>query len=318
MLTKAFNELLSMLDKLTPTQSEKIVIKLIDQKIQENLEETIGHIDSCPHCGSKSFNKWGTRSNLQRYKCKECKKTFNVLTNTPLARLRHKEVWQDYAKDLINGVSLRKSADHCNVDKNTTFRWRHRMLQIPKDMKVPLHGIVEFDETYFLESHKGERDLEKPRKRGGRAKQRGISKEQTSVMIIRDRNGNTDDAIIEKSDKETISKVMKPILTKDVLLCSDSKPSYVAFSNKEHYKHETINLAKKEYVKDEIYHIQNVNAYDSRLKRWMRRFNGVATKYLSSYLGWLRMLDREKTLTANELLKIISGHQLRYQPLMST
>ncbi len=38
-------------------------------------------------------------------------------------------------------------------------------------------------------------------------------------------------------------------------------------------------------------HIQNVNAYDSRLKGWMRRFHGVATVYLSSYLGWRRLLD---------------------------
>ncbi len=34
-----------------------------------------------------------------------------------------------------------------------------------------------------------------------------------------------------------------------------------------------------------VFHIQNVNAYHSRLKTWMRRFNGVATKYLPSYLG---------------------------------
>lgn len=34
-------------------------------------------------------------------------------------------------------------------------------------------------------------------------------------------------------------------------------------------------------------HINNVNAYDSRLKGWMFRFKGVATKYLDSYLGWL-------------------------------
>jgi hypothetical protein len=33
-------------------------------------------------------------------------------------------------------------------------------------------------------------------------------------------------------------------------------------------------------------------AYDSRLKTWIRRFNGVATKYLDSYLGWFRTLDR--------------------------
>jgi len=37
---------------------------------------------------------------------------------------------------------------------------------------------------------------------------------------------------------------------------------------------------------------QNVNAFDSRLKNWIRRFNGVATKYLDSYLGWFRTLDR--------------------------
>ena len=40
------------------------------------------------------------------------------------------------------------------------------------------------------------------------------------------------------------------------------------------------------------FHIQNVNAYDSRLKNWMIRFHGVATKYLANYLGWRRMLER--------------------------
>lgn len=40
------------------------------------------------------------------------------------------------------------------------------------------------------------------------------------------------------------------------------------------------------------FRIQNVNAYDRRLKEWMRRFHGVATKYLPNYLGWRRMLER--------------------------
>ena len=40
------------------------------------------------------------------------------------------------------------------------------------------------------------------------------------------------------------------------------------------------------------WHIQNVNAYHSRFKQWMRRFNGVATSYLPNYLGWFRALDR--------------------------
>ena len=40
------------------------------------------------------------------------------------------------------------------------------------------------------------------------------------------------------------------------------------------------------------YHIQNVSAYDSRLKGWIRRFHGVATRNLANYLGWFRALDR--------------------------
>ncbi len=43
------------------------------------------------------------------------------------------------------------------------------------------------------------------------------------------------------------------------------------------------------------FHIQNVNAYDSRLKGWMKRFHGVSTKYLKHYLGWRRLLEHYRT-----------------------
>ena len=38
--------------------------------------------------------------------------------------------------------------------------------------------------------------------------------------------------------------------------------------------------------------MQNVNAYHSRFKQWLRRFNGVATSYLPDYLGWFGALHR--------------------------
>lgn len=43
------------------------------------------------------------------------------------------------------------------------------------------------------------------------------------------------------------------------------------------------------------WHVQNVNAYHSRLKDWLRRFRGVATHYLGGYLGWFRAIDRSPT-----------------------
>jgi IS1 family transposase len=48
--------------------------------------------------------------------------------------------------------------------------------------------------------------------------------------------------------------------------------------------HRPVNVAACKQVVGGIYHIQNVNTYDSRLKQWMARFNGVTMHYLESYL----------------------------------
>jgi len=54
-----------------------------------------------------------------------------------------------------------------------------------------------------------------------------------------------------------------------------------------------VNLAAGIRVVDKAFHVQNVNAYDSRLKGWMQHFYRVATKYLDHYLGWRRWLDND-------------------------
>jgi DNA-directed RNA polymerase subunit RPC12/RpoP len=47
----------------------------------------------CPHCGSRDVVHWGKASDLPRYRCKGCRRTFNALTKTPLAHLRKKDKW---------------------------------------------------------------------------------------------------------------------------------------------------------------------------------------------------------------------------------
>ena len=39
------------------------------------------------------------------------------------------------------------------------------------------------------------------------------------------------------------------------------------------------------------YHLNNVNAYHGRLKEWLRRFHGVATKKPAELPGWRRALE---------------------------
>lgn len=45
------------------------------------------------------------------------------------------------------------------VHRTTAFRWRHRFLTLPREVKAQhLDGVVEADETYVLRSYKGQPD----------------------------------------------------------------------------------------------------------------------------------------------------------------
>lgn len=146
------------------------------------------------------YSAGAVSDNLQRFRCCGCRKTFTGLTGTPMARLRHKDKWLDYMSSMISGESIRKAAKDCGIHRTTSFRWQHRFLAMPKNQKDDLfQGIVEADETYFLESFKGSRDLLRaPRKRGGKAEKRGLSLEQIPVMVVRDRYGATTDEGVQE------------------------------------------------------------------------------------------------------------------------
>jgi len=248
----------------------------------------------CPHCQSERVVKWGFANGLRRYRCKPCRVTFNALTGTPLAQLHKRELWIGNAQALVDGIALRKVAARLGIHLETAFHWRHRFLTEPKALKPKtLEGTVEADETYFLHSQKGARKLERPaRKRGGKAKKRGLSAEQVPVLVARDRTKATTDQILEDRSTKSIEAVLGPIMSKSAVLVSDGAGAYRAFAGQASIPHVALNLSAGEHIWG-IYHIQNVNNYCSRLKTWMRRFNGVATKYLDSYLGWHRADDRE-------------------------
>jgi transposase-like protein len=110
----------------------------------------------CPHCAGHEVVGWGRSHGLLRFRCKSCGRTFNALTQTPMAHLRKKDRWLDHARAMIEGKSLAKTAALCGVHPTTAFRWRHRFLRArASDKPRTLRGIVEADETFVLESFKG-------------------------------------------------------------------------------------------------------------------------------------------------------------------
>ena len=70
------------------------------------------------------------------YMCRACERTFNALTGTPLAHLQKREKWLEYARAIVDGLSLRKAAKRVGVHLETSFRWRHRFLATTKGAKA--------------------------------------------------------------------------------------------------------------------------------------------------------------------------------------
>lgn len=289
-----FVQLLSQLASLTQVQRSQ-VRGALDESPNTSataIASVIPRPNVCPRCQapSEQLRPWGHSHGLARLRCRACGKTSNALTGTPLAHLRKREQWLRYEQALIEGMSVRQAAQGCGVDKNTAFLWRHRFLQAAATHR-PAHegGIVEADETFFLESFKGQRKLHRPaRKRGGV----GPHWEHIAVLVVRDRSGQTADFRLEKIDASHIADVLRPLVDKDAILCTDGARVYQTVARTLGLTHRAINVQQGIRVIDGAFHIQNVNAYDSRLKQWMGRFHGVASKYLENYLGWRRMLER--------------------------
>lgn len=145
-------------------------------------------IISCPHCFSKTVKKYGRYRTWQRYKCKNCNKTFNDLTKTPFHYLHNHDKVKAFIRNMIKGLSLRKIAKKVEILLPRAFYWRHKFFHAFGFAALkPLKKLIQADDTYFALSYKGMLELEtqigrKPYKRGHSCSKRGLSKEKIAVV----------------------------------------------------------------------------------------------------------------------------------------
>jgi transposase-like protein len=294
-----FDQLNISIDALSPSQRHQLLEKLQHPEtipaIIEHLEQQLQSHLKCPKCDHDQIHRWGTLKGLQRYRCRGCHKTFTALTNTPLSRLRKRELWMDYAQSMLNSETLRKAAARCHIHLSTSFLWRHRFLKLADALNAgELSGIVEADQTMFRESFKGQRKItqRQARKRGNDDKK---AAKWVPVLVARDRSAGEADFVLKHFTRKKLDQHLLPLLSADIVLCSDGHLTFERFAQKHHLEHQVLNASAGERVKGSVFHIQGVNNYHQRLKVWIQRFHGVATKYLHRYLGWFRWFDQNRS-----------------------
>ncbi|MCT4616033.1 MAG: hypothetical protein N4A49_14310 [Marinifilaceae bacterium] len=311
MKTKSNLNFIQRIESFSPEEfkllKEKMEFLIYKKRVSYILETPKNEL-KCPFCASSKFIAWGRRNDLQRYKCKSCLKTFNSLTNTPLARLRRKGHWLDYAECLKSSLTIREAAAECEINASTSFRWRHRFLQNSKFIKAKkLGGIVEKSFLKLKESFKGSRDKNLVRKK---------NRKNIYIIYDLDRNNNQYDITNKGFDLKTIDSNFRKLIMKDSLVFINKEEVFVKFAKDKSFKHSY--FSKK---KDSLASPQKSERYKNIFINWINnKFKGVATRYLENYVSWYRALNEFSSgIKAITLLyRAKSIEKYRHQPLKQT
>lgn len=308
---KQIKDALDIIGKLTVAEQESLKTMLLSPAFVKSLniedfvaKERFANGRVCPLCGCIHVVRNGHRKDgTQRYVCKDCGKSFVIATNSIVSGTRKDlSVWEQYIDCIMNGLSIRKTAVACGIHRNTAFLWRHKILDALQNMAddVTLDGIIEADETFFAISYKGNHSKSKtfamPRKahkRGHSTHIRGLSQEKVCVPCAVNRNGLSISKITNTGRVSTrdLHHIYDGRIKTNSTLVTDKMNSYVRFTNANGIDLVQLKTGK---AKKGIYNIQHINSYHSQLKRFMRGFNGVSTKYLNNYLVWNNLVNYAK------------------------
>lgn len=112
------------------------------------------------------------------------------------------------------------------------------------------------------------------------------------MLVARDRDKVTFSQTLGmgRLTKEQLDKAIGHKLSNENVLCTDAWRAFKTYAAEKDMDIYQFKADGKIRTKG-LYHIQNVNNYHRRLKGWIQRFNGVATKYLNNYLAWFQVLE---------------------------
>ena len=300
------NEIIEYYNTLSDYAKNRVVTLVKD--LYSAQEESRSYcIKVCPKCGAvePTFTKGGfTHGGKQMLRCPVCKKRF-VVDRGQLTFYSHQDEdkWDQLIEDTFERVSLKKTAEKLSISIYTAWRMRMKLLHVLEQLQneTVLSEEIELDEKYFLNSHKGKQiEGVVGRKRGGKAKKRGLSSEQICLPTVIQRDGNV---YLQATNTATPSSsdIMKlaPYIDEYCMAWLDGKTAYNRLLDEKHCGKTVL----KDHTKyTAIDHINNVNAFHRMIEEWYVWYRGVASKYINRYAALFVLVREYAGCTAQEIL----------------
>ena len=110
--------------KITPTLTKQHQILI--EKVTSLLNE---QSPVCLYCSSTETTKVGKRT---CYRCKRCRRSFNILSDTILNRLPKSELWIEFINLLVSGKNNMQIQTELGFNGNTVNHWRNAWCEMMK------------------------------------------------------------------------------------------------------------------------------------------------------------------------------------------
>jgi len=246
----------------------------VDDISSYSLKQTYINSRECPHCSSHHVQSYGNYKGRKRYLCQNCGKSYNDLTNTPFSGIHDLKKIMKYLNCMISGDTVRKAAEVVNISVTTSFSWRHKLLNGLRELPSPnMKNVKEMMELELPYSHKGQRTMPSQTEK--------ITK--ISALFVCDRTGKMDSDSIPLTLRDSnplFARISKISNEHTDLICPTKFLNFIDSSQ--------INLktTTSSYTQPRL-----INQIITLWQTWMKRFHGVASKYLSNYLHWFDYLD---------------------------
>ena len=170
-----------------------------------------------------------------------------------------------------------------------------------------LDGIVEADETFFEESQKGSRKMTRQARKRGYSCYSYTQKKKVCVLTAIDRNKHSfNKPVCYGHIGKEQTTILQHRIKENSILITDGEHSYKRLKD---VKLKQLKFGKPQIKDNKIIHMNTINSFHSGLKKFMIRFNGVATKYLDNYINYFREF-RDKIDTFNQLLQLQGCYRL--------
>lgn len=245
----------------------------------------------CPRCSGTRVHRWGRFGWRQRYRCLGCRRTFSDFTGSPLFYLKHVDRWPAFCRLTLQTHTVRGAAETLRLHKDTVFRWRHRLLsELERTDRTILTDRVCVGDTWLPWSEKGSRSV---RRDSHRARFFRSSRDGRVAWLVLagDTSGASFGAFA--GDRRPAVRQYESLLggrlgrTVTVASVSGKAGAPALFARRCGLR--WAQCAVSPFAPGQTQ--EHPAAHAVRLKRWLRIFRGVATKYLDRYFAWFRLLD---------------------------